>query len=303
MPESGKFLEYTGHVDYKIIDQLLEKFKKKPEFINLDKPTGNRVYAILVECLENISKYSVKKPAGDFKIQPTISVRKLNDKIIIKAGNPVTNDKTGELTMRLNQVNLLDEKALSTLYENTINKKMELKENGAGLGFILMKLKSGNEIAYNFTRINSDHTYFELKISVNEYIMRKLIIEQTSSSPHVILDPDKNFFEISGESRPPDVTDFYAEILNWTNDYFSYLGKSKENIKPVFFNLDLEYFNSSSAKYLLDFCKQIAAARSKGMDLTVRWHYEENDIDMLDAGKEMSRIAKFPFEYMQKDKK
>lgn len=302
MTESEKFLEYTGQIDYKVIDQLLEKFKKRPEFIKLDKPTGNRVYAILVECLENISKYSVKKPAYDFKLQPTISVRKLNDKIIIKAGNPVTNDKTGELKLRLNMVNHLDEKALNTLYENTINKQMELKEKGAGLGFILMKLKSGNEIACNFTRVDTDHTYFELNISVNEYVMRKLIIEKTSSSPAVILDPDKNFFEISGESRPPDVTAFYSEILNWANDYFSFLGKSKESIKPVFFNLDFEYFNSSSAKYLLDFCKQIAAARSRGIDLTVRWHYEENDTDMLDAGKEMSRIAKFPFEYIQKDK-
>ncbi len=302
MPESGIFLEYTGQVDCKIIDQLLEKFKKRPEFINLDKSAGNRVYSILVECLENILKYSVKKPVFGSKLQPTISVRKLNDKIIIKAGNPVTSDKTGELTMRLNQLNHLDEKELNTLYENTINKKMQQNGDGAGLGFILMKLKSGNEIDYNFNRVDIDHTYFELNISVNEYVMRKLIIEQTSSSPAVILDPEKNFFEISGESRPPDVTAFYAEIINWTSDYFSYLGKLKESIKPVFFNLDLEYFNSSSAKYLLDFCKQIATARSRGMDLTVRWHYEENDIDMLDAGKEMSRIAKLPFEFVQKDK-
>jgi len=303
MPESGIFLEYTGHVDYKIIDQLLEKFKKRPEFINLDKRTGNRVYALLVECLENILKYSVKKPAFDFKLQPTISVRKLNDKIIIKAGNPVTNDKTGELTMRINQVNHLDEKALNTLYEDTINRKIELNDDGAGLGFIMMKLKSGNEIAYNLSRVDIDHTYLELIISVNEYVMKKLIFKRTSSSPNVIFDPNKKFFEISGESRPPDVTAFYSEILNWTNDYFSFLGKSKESVNPVVFNLDFEYFNSSSAKYLLDFCKQISTARSRGMDLTVRWHYEENDFDMLDAGKEMSRIAKFPFEYIQKDKK
>ncbi len=141
MPESGKFLEYTGHIDYKIIDQLLEKFKKRPEFINLDKPTGNRVYAILVECLENISKYSVKKHAFDFKLQPTISVRKLNDKIIIKAGNPVTNDKTGELTLRLNQVNHLDEKELNTLYENTINKKMELERKRSRTRFYSDEIK------------------------------------------------------------------------------------------------------------------------------------------------------------------
>ncbi len=131
--------------------------------------------------------------------------------------------------------------------------------------------------------------------------MRKLIIEQTSNSPKVILDPDMNFFKISGESRPPDATAFYTVIFNWFDEYSSYLGRSKEIIKPVVFDLDFEYFSSTSAKYLLDFCKQIALARIKGLDMTVRWHYEENDIDMLQAGKEMSRIVNFPFEYIQKD--
>jgi hypothetical protein len=32
----------------------------------------------------------------------------------------------------------------------------------------------------------------------------------------------------------------------------------------------------------------------------VRWHYEADDIDILEAGKEMSRMAKIPFEYVEK---
>ena len=274
MAETGKFLEYTGQVDYKIIDQLLKKLKKSQEFINLDKTTGKRVYAILVECLENIAKHSVKKSAVDIKIQPTILVRKLNDKIVIKASNPVAIDKTGELIRRLNQVNYLEETVLSTLYENKINKVSNQEGNGAGLGFMLMKLKSGNKITYKFTRIDNDYTYFELKISVNEYLMRKLIINQTANSPKVILDPDKKIFEISGESRPPDVPVFYDEILRWMDDYTQHLTKSHGSRDPVEFNLDFEYFNSSSAKYILDFCKQLAQVRSKGKEVTVRWHYK-----------------------------
>jgi hypothetical protein len=301
MAETGKLLEYTGQVDYKTIDQLLKKLKKSEEFINLDKTTGKRIYAILVECLENIAKHSVIKSAGDIKIQPTIYVRKLNDKIVIKAGNPVAIDKTGELIRRLNQVNYLADKVLSTLYENKINKVANQDENGAGLGFMLMKLKSGNKITYKFTRIDNDYTYFELRISVNEYIMRKLIINQTANSPKVILDPDKKIFEISGESRPPDVPVFYDEILRWLDDYTQHITKTHDSRDPVEFNLDFEYFNSSSAKYILDFCKQLAQVRSKGKEVTVRWHYEDDDMDMLEVGREMSRMAKVPFEYIRKD--
>jgi hypothetical protein len=301
MAETGKLLEYTGQVDYRIIDQLLKKFKKSQDFIILDKTTGKRIYAILVECLENIAKHSVKNFTGDIKMQPSILVRKLNDKIVIKASNPVGIDKTGELIRRLNQVNYLEDKVLSTLYENKINKVTKPEENGAGLGFMLMKIKSGNKITYKFTRIDDDYTYFEIKISVNEYIMRKLIINQTANSPKVILDPDKKIFEISGESRPPDVPVFYEEILRWLDDYTLHLSKSHDSKEPVEVNLDLEYFNSSSAKYILDFCKQLALVRSKGKNVTVRWHYEDDDMDMLEVGREMSRMAKVPFEYIQKD--
>jgi len=195
------------------------------------------------------------------------------------------------------------EKKLNTLYENKINKKVSQEENGAGLGFMLMKIKSGNKIDYNFTSIDDEHLYFELKISVNEYIMRKLIIDQTSHSPKVILDPDKRIFEISGESRPPDVANFYDEILRWMDDYSVHLLKSNEMKDPVTFNFDFEYFNSSSAKYILDFCKQISSVRSKGENITVKWHYEDDDIDMLEVGREMSRMVKVPFEYIQKNVK
>ena len=301
MPKSGFLLDYSGQVDYNMIDTLLQKIKQTEEFIILNKTTGKRVYSILVECLENIAKHCARECKGEFKMYPKISVKKVDDKIVINSGNPVKNDKTGELIRRLNQVNYLDEKQLNTLYENKINKKVSLEENGAGLGFMLMKIKSGNKIVYNFTRIDSDHLYFELKISVNEYIMRKLIIDQTANSPKVILDPDKNIFEISGESRPPDVANFYDEILRWMDDYSVHLLKSNETKDPVTFNLDFDYFNSSSAKYILDFCKQIASVRSKGENVMVKWHYEDEDIDMLEVGREMSRMVKVPFEYVLKD--
>jgi len=301
MAETGKILEYTGLIDYKIIDQLLNKFKKSHEFITLDKTIGKRVYAILVECLENIVKHSVKELSVGTLLKPSVSVRKLNNKIIIKASNPVDVDKTGELIRRLNQVNYLNEKVLNTLFDNRINKGVHHEENGAGLGFMMIKLKSANKITYKFTRIDNSYTNFEIKISINEHIMRKLIINQTPSSPKVVLDPELKIFEISGESRPPDVSEFYGEVISWLDDYTQHLSKSHDAKDPVEFNLDIDYFNSSSAKYILDFCKQLAQIRSKGKDLTVRWHYEEDDMDMLQVGKDMSRMSKVPFEYIKKD--
>ena len=300
MQESGTIFSYTGVVDYKKIDLLLKKLKKTDAFVSLPKTSGKRVYAIVVECLENIAKYSEDVKSLKADITAVLTVRKVRDKILIKSSNPIFAKDTDSITSKLNQINLLKGDDLTFLYEDTINQESIERTNGAGLGFMLMKMKSGNNLKYHFTDTGEKLLLFELEIVVNKYIMRKLIIDQTSSSPKVILDPDNKVFEISGESRPPDVGEFYGEILNWMDDYSHHLVKSHDPVEPVIFNFDLDYFNSSSAKYLLDLCKQIASVRAKGLDINVKWHYEDEDMDMLEVGREMSRMVKFPFEYVEK---
>lgn len=301
MHVSGIFLEYAGPIDHKKIDILLKRLKKTPEYLKLHKTTGKRVYAIVVEALENISRHSAKNTGGEAKIEPSVSISKEQDQVMIRTKNALFNYKVPELRKRLDHINELNAEELLIHYEKKINKELLPEENGAGLGFMIMRLKSGNKIEYTFTTLDSELSYFEVKISVNKYIMRKLIINQTASSPKVILDPDKNVFEISGESRPSDVAAFYEEVLSWLDDYSLHLSKYHDGKDPVVINLDFEYFNSSSAKYILDFCKQIGNVRANGNKIEVKWHYEDDDMDMLEVGREMSRMAKIPFEYVRKD--
>jgi len=298
---SGVLLDYSGNVGYSTIDQILENLKLTAEFRNIDKTTGKRTYAILVECLENIVKYSADLPDADLRFKPFLSAYNEGARLIVKTGNAITSERIRELSALLDRINGMEEKDLFRLYEEVINKEIKPGASGAGLGFIIMKLKSGNPIGYTFSPIDGKYSFFKMNISINRCYMRKLVIDKTPSSPKVVLDPEKKIFEISGESRPPDVGNFYGEILNWFDDYSANLLKSQENKDPFVLNFDLEYFNSSSAKYILDFCKQMATVRSKGQNLEVRWQYDEDDEDMLEAGKEMSRIAKLPFEYVRKE--
>lgn len=300
MPVPVKFLNYAGPVNRRIIDHLLKDLKNSKDFLHLNKTTAKRIYSIVVEILENIQKHSIKEPSPEKRSQPFISAEKINDRTIIQAGNPVSREKEGKLKAIIELINCIDNHELTGLYEDKIGSKSNPNGNGAGLGFILMRLKSGNKIEYSFTPINESLALFKIQITVNKYIMRKLFIQQTASSPKVVLDPENNFFEISGESRPPDVNLFYNEIINWFEDYSGYLIKSNQVVDTPVFNLDFEYFNSSSAKYLLDFCKMISSVRLKGRNITVKWHYEDDDMDMLESGREMSRISKMPFEYIKK---
>jgi hypothetical protein len=297
------FLDYSGPLDQAVIDNLLLNLKKTKEYRNLNKVPGKRVYSIIVECLENMSKHTVRDMGYNNGKHPYISAGELEDCIIIHAGNPVSNEKTDLLSARINKVNNMSMEGLTDLYEHILNRETKLSENGAGagLGFILMRLKSGRKIDFSFTRINDSYLLFEIQISVNKNTMRKLIIDKTVNSPSVIFDPEINRFEISGESRPADVASFYLEILKWFDDYSLSVGRMQEQKDTAVFNFDFEYFNSSSAKYILDFCKQIGDAKSKGNNLAVRWHYDKDDLDMLQVGREMSKISRTPFEYIEKE--
>lgn len=298
MVEPAILLKYKGKVDYNEIDILLKKLRKQEEYMSLGTTISKRVYSIVVECLENIVKHSL--PAAGKEHLPSVLVKIENGIIKIHTGSLMSKKRRKETEDQIETVNRLDEESLRDLYDNTINTREDLKRNSAGLGFMLMKLRSRSNIGFSFTEYD-ENLWFEIVITVKQYIMRKLILDQTSSSPRVVLDPDRNRYEISGESRPPDVSGFYSGILTWFDDYSHHLLRSEDN-EPVVFNLDFNYFNSSSARYILDFCKKIADVRSKGKEILVKWHYEPDDIDMLETGREMSKMAKIPFDFCEKTK-
>jgi len=130
--------------------------------------------------------------------------------------------------------------------------------------------------------------------------MKELNIESTSTSPKVLFDPKTYSFDISGESRPENASVFYKPILEWVKDLEMFFTNAKEQINTQFeFNFNFDYFNSTSAKFILDFCKKLGQLHSQGKPIVVRWHYEEDDEDMLEVGREMSRMSKFPFEYIE----
>jgi hypothetical protein len=128
--------------------------------------------------------------------------------------------------------------------------------------------------------------------------MEKLIIEATLNSPRVELDPADNRFEFSGESRPENVRSFYLPILDWLEEYAADLSKNG-NKNPLTLNFNLEYFNSTSAKYILDIFKSLYSIHEGGNEVLIRWHYEEDDEDMYEVGMEMSRMSRLPFEYVK----
>jgi len=133
--------------------------------------------------------------------------------------------------------------------------------------------------------------------------MEKLNIEPTSNSPRVILDPEARQFEFSGESRPENVRKFYLPILEWLDKYAEEEKRKSRAVdkSSLQVQFNFEYFNSTSAKYILDIFKALNVLNDLGIEILVKWLYEEDDEDMLEVGQEMSRMSRLEFEYVNTD--
>ena len=131
--------------------------------------------------------------------------------------------------------------------------------------------------------------------------MDAINIKETEHTPSVILDHNKNILEIKGDSRPENARKFYEPLIKWLDDYNSFIYWRKEQgtpIESVSFVFNLEYFNSTSAKFILDLIQKMKSF-NKDKDLfIVKWHYDEMDIDMKESGEEFEDMLDMKFEYV-----
>lgn len=119
--------------------------------------------------------------------------------------------------------------------------------------------------------------------------MEALRIQATDETPSVVLDPEQNVFEFTGKSLPEDVTSFYGPVLSWLDEY----DKSPRPKTVVDFKLN--YFNTASSKLILDILFKLENIHQSGTEILIRWHYEEEDEDMKEAGEEYCDLVEVPF--------
>jgi len=132
--------------------------------------------------------------------------------------------------------------------------------------------------------------------------MDALIIEPTEFTPEIIMDPSTNRYEMSGESRPENAGKFYVQVLEWLDKYHSLRywrdNKFEDKSSELVFEFRFEYFNSTSAKFILDMLIKLETFRKDGINIQVRWYYDELDIDMKESGEEFAKMTGIPFEFI-----
>ncbi len=122
--------------------------------------------------------------------------------------------------------------------------------------------------------------------------MEPITIAGTPKTPTVSFEPSGKV-EIKGRSIPENSIAFYKPLVDWLEEYMQNPATKTE------VNIQLEYFNTSSSKCILDVFKKLEAIYKSGNDVAISWYYEEDDEDMLEAGEDYQSIIKIPFKMIE----
>ena len=134
--------------------------------------------------------------------------------------------------------------------------------------------------------------------------MQRLFIKETDTTPEINFSPDENIFILRGKSSPEDVRAMYYPVIKWVKIFVDdilegeYKKYSSEN--PLKMQADLEYFNSSSAKFFYDIFSELKRLSTNKIPVIVEWFYDEEDIDQKEAGSDIALLVEMEFVFVPK---
>jgi len=122
--------------------------------------------------------------------------------------------------------------------------------------------------------------------------MEELRISPSKNTPEIILNPE-GIIKIRGRSIHENVAAFFSPVEDWISGYINV----PADVTCV--DINLEYFNSASAKVFIHILQKITYVTLKHKKFIFNWYYEDGDEDILERGEYFASILDVPFTFIK----
>lgn len=168
MNEKDIMLVYCGEFSQELNKTLLSFAERKFKSEDVEDNIRRKIFNIMVELLQNISKNRIEKTDTSPDIPAVFILGDNADDYLLITSNLIRNEKIGPLKERLEQVNSLDKEGLKLLYKD-VRLNTTLSENsGAGIGIIDIARKSERKLDFSFEELNGEFSIFSILIRVKK---------------------------------------------------------------------------------------------------------------------------------------
>ena len=173
----GVIFAYSGYVTEPVLSGVGEALKQKLTIDDADTKTLRSVFAVFVEQMQNIIRYSAEKahPAPLPKSERgalmeirygILTIGREGDGYVVCAGNLIQQSDVERLRERLNRIRGMSKEELKALYKEKLRADPEQGSKGAGLGFIEVARRATQPIEFDFAEVDDGHAFFALKATI-----------------------------------------------------------------------------------------------------------------------------------------
>lgn len=124
--------------------------------------------------------------------------------------------------------------------------------------------------------------------------MENIVLEGTGRTPTIVFDAQKGVLEMSGRSIPENSISFFKPLFDWIDEYV------EKPLPQTQISFNLEYFNTSSSKCILDMLRKLEKINEDGHTALVRWYFEDGDEDMEESGNDFKSLINLDIELVMK---
>jgi hypothetical protein len=164
---------YSGYVTETVLGGVGDAIRQKLALEDADTKTLRSVFAVFVEAMQNMIRYSAEKtssssaesPFGEMRYGILTIGREGND-YVVHAGNLVAQSEVARLRAMLSKIRDMNKEELRARYKERLRTGPEEGSKGAGLGLMEIGRRTSKPIEFDFSDVDDEHAFFTLKAYV-----------------------------------------------------------------------------------------------------------------------------------------
>ena len=174
LQRQGIIFAFSGYMTEAMLGGVGEAIKQKLTIDDADSKTLRSVFAVFVEQMQNIIRYSAElaaQPSATDK--PSLEIRygiliiaQQGSEYIVQAGNLVAQKDVERLRARLSRIRDSNKEELRALHKEQLRAMPEEGSKGAGLGIMEIARRASKPIEFDFTDVDDCYAFFTLRASV-----------------------------------------------------------------------------------------------------------------------------------------
>ena len=167
--DQGVILCYNGYMTENVLAGIGATIKQKMAIGKTNKKVARGLFALFVEQMQNVIRYSEEKEVGDVAGGEVVLrygmliVGEEGTRYFVACSNMVEKKDVEKLQNNLLHIQSLDENGLNDLFRETLKGETPEGSLGAGVGFIDIARQATGGFEFDFTDVDDGSSYFSIK--------------------------------------------------------------------------------------------------------------------------------------------